>query len=510
VQGTNEQGFSLSDGIIRKNGKIWLGNNKEAHKAILLALHSSGIGGHSGFRATYHRVRQMFAWPGLKQAVMAYVQQCVTCQQAKSEHIKTPGKLHPLPVPPEAWHTIGLDFIEGLPLSNKFDTILVVVDKMTKYGHFIPLKHPFTAASVAQAYMDNVYRLHSMPKVLISDRDKVFISQFWKQLFRLADTTLNMSSSYHPQTDGQTERLNQCLETFLRCFVHDNPNKWAKWLSQAEFWYNTSLHSAHGRTPFEVLYGRKPRPFGYLEHDQTGNRELDEWLQERARMIPEIQHHLARAQQWMKAQADKNRSERQFDVGDWVYLKLQPYVQHTVARRPCQKLGFKFFGPFKILKRVGNVSYKLDLPESARIHPVIHVSQLKKAVKPGAVVSKNLPAALLSDDIAVKPQRIIGERAIKQGNKQVSQLLIQWEGWPEECSTWENVFVIVNAFPHAPAWGQAGTRGGGIVTTQCLPEALRAKLRTDERQKIREAHVRRQAQLTAREPETSIADTLLM
>jgi hypothetical protein len=292
--------------------------------------------------------------------------------------------------------------------------------------------------------------------------------------------------------------------------VHDNPNKWAKWLSQAEFWYNTSLHSAHGRTPFEVLYGRKPRPFGYLEHDQTGNRELDEWLQERARMIPEIQHHLARAQQRMKAQADKNRSERQFDVGDWVYLKLQPYVQHTVARRPCQKLGFKFFGPFKILKRVGNVSYKLDLPESARIHPVIHVSQLKKAVKPGAVVSKNLPAALLSDDIAVQPQRIIGERAIKQGNKQVSQLLIQWEGWPEECSTWENVFVVVNAFPHAPAWGQAGTRGGGIVTTQYLPEALRAKLRTDERQKIREAHVRRQAQLTAREPETSIADTLLM
>jgi hypothetical protein len=106
------------------------------------------------------------------------------------------------------------------------------------------------------------------------------------------------------------------LETFLRCFVHDNPNKWAKWLSQAEFWYNTSLHSAHGLTPFEVLYGRKPRPFGYLEHDQTGNRELDEWLQERARMIPEIQHHLARAQQRMKAQADKNRSERQFDVGD--------------------------------------------------------------------------------------------------------------------------------------------------------------------------------------------------
>jgi hypothetical protein len=172
-----------------------------------------------------------------------------------------------------------------------------------------------------------------MPKVIISDRDKVFISSFWQNLFKLADTTMNMSSSYHPQTDGQTERLNQCLETYLRCLVHANPKQWAKWLSLAAYWYNTSFHSALGRSPFEVLYGRKPRHFAFQRAEPNGHTELDEWLRERAEMLPVIRQHLERAQRRMKQQADKKRMERSFAVGDWVYLKLQPYIQVSVARR---------------------------------------------------------------------------------------------------------------------------------------------------------------------------------
>lgn len=176
----------------------------------------------------------------------------------KQNQNNLPGLLQPLPVPPQGWHTIFLDFIEGLPKSKNFDTILVVVDKFTKYGHFIPLTHPFTALSVAQTFMHNIYKLHGMPKVIISDRDRIFTSTLWKELFRMADTMLNMSSAYHPQTDGQTEHLNQCLETYLRCLVHPCPSKWSQWLSLAEYWYNTSFHSALGKTPFEVLYGYPP------------------------------------------------------------------------------------------------------------------------------------------------------------------------------------------------------------------------------------------------------------
>lgn len=338
VQGFNEQGFSLQDGIIRHKGRVWLGSHKEAHQAVLLALHSSGLGGHSGTLATYHRVKQLFSWPHMKQDVLHYVSACQVCQQAKSEHVKLPGRLQPLPIPPSAWHTISLDFIEGLPNSNRFNVILVVIDKLTKFGHFIPLKHPFTAASIAQLFMDNVYKLHGMPQVIISDRDKVFVSSFWQRLFKLADTTLNLSSSYHPQTDGQTERLNQCLETYLRCLVHAKPEKWSQWLPQAEFWYNTTFHSALGKSPFEVLYGRAPRQFAIQNSSLPGHTDVEAWLRERAAMVPLIKQHLQRAQQRMKNQADKNRSERQFSVGDWVYLRLQPYVQTSVAPRASQKL----------------------------------------------------------------------------------------------------------------------------------------------------------------------------
>lgn len=275
LSGHNDKGFSLVDGVLRYKGRIWLGSNNVAHQAVLQALHASGIGGHSGIAATYNKVKALFAWKGLKSHVKQFVSACQVCQQAKGEHSKTPGLLNPLPVPEQAWHTISLDFIEGLSKSKQFDTILVVVDKFTKYGHFIPLKHPYTALSIDQLFVNHIYKLHGMPQVIISDRDRIFTSALWQELFKLTETMLNMSSSYHPQTDGQIERLNQCLETYLRCMVNSCPTKWAAWISLAEFWYNTTVHSAHGKTPFEVLYGYPPQDI--LESQQLLTVRLLIW-----------------------------------------------------------------------------------------------------------------------------------------------------------------------------------------------------------------------------------------
>jgi hypothetical protein len=215
-----------------------------------------------------------------------------------------------------------MDFIEGLPKSQKFDTILVVIDKFTRYAHFVPLAHPFSAMHVAQAFVDNIYKLHGLPDNIISDRDIIFTSAFWKQLFKLSNTQLLMSSSYHPQTDGQSERLNQCLETFLRCSVHACPKQWSKWLPLAKLWYNTNFHSAMGHSPFEALYGYAPRQLGYLSETAVHATDIEQWLLERNFLNDLLKHHLQRAQLRMKHYADKNRSEKEFAVGDLVYLKL--------------------------------------------------------------------------------------------------------------------------------------------------------------------------------------------
>lgn len=219
--------YSLKDGLIWYKHRIWVGSNTSIQAKILSALHSSAIGGHSGYEATYKRVKQLFAWPKFKQTIQAFVAQCTICQQAKHERVAYPGLLAPLPIPEGAWQMVTLDFIEGLPKSNSYNCILVVVDKFSKYAHFLPLSHPFTALQVATLYMNNIFKLHGLPEAMVSDRDKVFTSHIWQELFRLLGINLRMSSAYHPQTDGQTERVNQCLETYLRCFLHACPTRWS-------------------------------------------------------------------------------------------------------------------------------------------------------------------------------------------------------------------------------------------------------------------------------------------
>lgn len=403
--------FTMHNGLLRYKTRIWIGNNPELQQKLLEACHASALGGHSGVPVTYRRMKQLFAWRGMKAAVHQFVQSCIICQQAKPDCAKLPGKLQPLSVPSQAWQIISMDFVEGLPLSGSVNCVLVVVDSFTKYAHFLPLRHPFTAFVVAKLFLHNIYKLHGMPQSIISDRDRIFTSTLWKELFRLADVQLQMSSSYHPQSDGQTERLNQTMETFLRCFVNACPAQWSKWLSLAQFWYNSCFHSAVGRSPFEALYGYTPKHFGLSAVDSVQVPELSVWLKEKQLMIDLVKQHLNRAKQRMKSQADKNRSERSFEVGDLVFLKLQPFVQSSLAPRSNQKLAFKFFGPFKVLSKIGKVAYKLELPAHSMIHPVFHVSQLKKAISSAAPVTP-LPVDI---ELPRVPVKILQKRLINKG-----------------------------------------------------------------------------------------------
>ncbi|CAN6244705.1 unnamed protein product [Urochloa humidicola] len=271
-----------------------------------------------------------------------------------------------------------------------------------------------------------------------------------------------MSSSYHPQSDGQTERTNQTMETFLRCFVNACPNRWLNWLSQAEFWYNNCEHSAVGTTPFKALYGYEPKHFGISVLESVTVPSLSDWLHDRQVMTDLIKQHLHRAKLCMKKQADQHRSERQFSVGEQVFLKLQPYVQTSVAPRSNQKLSFKYFGPFDILERIGQVAYKLKLPPTSSFHPVFHVSQLKKAVIDPSQVSPLFPDDI---DLPRVPEVVLQRREVTRGGRQVNQVLIKWSLWPESMATWETLEDLRRRFPQAPAWGQAGFQEGEIVSS---------------------------------------------
>jgi hypothetical protein len=352
-----------------------------------------------------------------------------------------------------------MDFVEGLPLSSAANSVLVVVDKFSKFAHFLPLRHPFTAASVARVFMDNIFKLHGLPVAIISDRGKVFTTKFWQSLFQIAGTELRMSTAYHPQSDGQTERVNQCMETYLRCFAHACPKSWSQWLSLAEYWYNTSFHSALGRSPFEVLYGCQPRHLGLDISLASPVSELTEWFEDRELMQALVRQHLLRAQARMKRQADKHRVDRQFSVGDLVFLKLQSYVQSSVARRANHKLAFKFFGPYRVEARIGQVAYKLSLPPGASVHPVFHVSQLKKS--PGSQpVSASLPSDFVEFQV---PVRIV-QRRWSAGAHPVEQALVEWSHMPPALATWESVEQLQQQFPRAPAWGQAVSEDRGNVS----------------------------------------------
>ncbi|GKA56430.1 ty3-gypsy retrotransposon protein [Tanacetum coccineum] len=250
--------FSFVDQFLFYKRRLVIPNISNLKVRLLQEAHDTPSGGHGGFLKTFKRLSDQFYWPRMKQEVRLFVQQCLICQQQKYQTLSPAGLLQPLPVPTRIWEDISMDFIVGLPPSGRFDTILVVVDRLSKYAHFICLSHPFTAKVVASTFYREIVRLHGFPRSIVSDRDVVFLSHFWQELFRLTQTKLQLSTSYHPQTDGQTEVINRGLEAYLRCFAHEQPVKWSSYLPWAEYSYNTGYHTSTGTTPFSVVYGREP------------------------------------------------------------------------------------------------------------------------------------------------------------------------------------------------------------------------------------------------------------
>ncbi|KAJ4815745.1 polyprotein [Rhynchospora pubera] len=454
--------YSIHGGLLRYKNRICVGSAHKWREQILKEIHDSNLGGHSGILGTYQRLKTLFYWPKLKDTVHQYVMQCQICQMTKHEHTPPPGLLQPLPIPEEAWTSISMDFITGLPRSEGKEVILVIVDRLTKYAHFLSLSHPFKASDVAHSFLNHVYKLHGLPVTIISDRDAVFTSKFWKELMSKLGIRLNMSTAYHPQSDGQTERVNQCLESYLRCMVYSQQKNWHKWLALSEWWYNTNFHTSLKTTPFQALYGYPPPQLPMGTPPKSNVEAVNTVLKERHQVLLELKQQLLKSQERMKKFADAKRIERHFEIGDWVYLKLQPYRQISVAGSVGRKLGLRYYGPFQIIEKVGVVAYKLQLPAGSHIHPVFHVSQLKARLGNSEAIVPELPVVNPDGKWSEIPEKILERTIYKKGNVAGVKLLIKWMNLPEEDATWEDYNSMEKRFPQFILEDKEVFKGGGV------------------------------------------------
>ncbi|TYK15071.1 Ty3/gypsy retrotransposon protein [Cucumis melo var. makuwa] len=440
-----EGNYSLTNGTLMYKGRVVLSKSSSIIPSLLHTFHDSILGGHSGFLRTYKRMSGELFWKGMKEDIKKYVEQCEICQRNKSEATKPAGVLQPLPIPDRILEDWTMDFIEGLPKAGGMNVIMVVVDRLSKYAYFVTMKHPFSAKQVAMEFIDKIVRRHGIPKSIISDRDKIFVSNFWKELFYAMNTILKRSTAFHPQTDGQTERVNQCLETYLRCFCNEQPNKWHQFIPWAELWYNTTFHSSTRTTPFQTVYGRPPPPLISYGDKKTPNDEVEALLKERDLAISALKENLTIAQNRMKKFADSKRRELKFKVGDEVYLKLRPYRQRSLARKRAEKLAPKYYGPYRIIETIGEVAYRLDLPPEASIHNVFHISQLKLKLGNQHNVQIQQPQLTAEFELQLWPETVLGIRWSPELG--ANEWLVKWKGLPDSEATWESVYSMNQQFP---------------------------------------------------------------
>lgn len=250
---------------------------------------------------------------------------------------------------------------------------------------------------------------------------------------------------------------------YLRCSVQESPKAWKSWLPLAEIWYNITYHNSIGCSPFKALYGYDPNLGTSIDIPAVTPTSVTDMIEHRELHFQMLKEKLEQAQNTMKLFADKKRTSVEYSVGDQVLLKLQPYSQSSIANRPYPKLANKFFGPYKVLEKIGTVAYRLELPTDSQIHSVFHVSQLKPFHQDYTPVFSKLPVLTDIQATAAQPSQILERRLVHKGNNAITQILVTWTGLPASLATWEDYNVLRQRFPEAPAWGQAGSSAGGVV-----------------------------------------------
>ncbi|GJS43331.1 putative reverse transcriptase domain-containing protein [Tanacetum coccineum] len=398
----------------------------------------------------YQDLKKLYWWPNMKVEIATYVSKCLTCAKVKAEHQKPSGLLQQPEILEWKWEKITMDFVSGLPRTpSGYDSIWVIVDRLTKSAHFLPMKKTDSIEKLAQLYLKEIVCKHGVPTSIISDRDSLFTSRFWKSLQEAMGTQLDMSTAYHPETDGQSERTIQTLEDMLRACVIDFGSSWDRHLPLVEFSYNNSYHASIKAAPFEALYGRKCRsPVCWSE---VGDSQLTgpELVRETTEMIVQIKNRLITARSRQKSYADVRRKPMEFQVGDMVMLKVSPW-KGIIRFGKCGKLSPRYIRPFKIIERIGPMAYKLELPDKLRgIHSTFYVLNLKKCLADENLVIP-LEEIQLDDKLHFIEELVeIIDREVKQlKQSRIPIVKVRWNSRRGPEYTWEREDFFKRNYPH--------------------------------------------------------------
>ncbi|WVZ89856.1 hypothetical protein U9M48_036209 [Paspalum notatum var. saurae] len=437
--------FTLDEqGVLWFKNRLVVPKDMELRKKILDEAHTSLFTMHPGSNKMYQDLKQKFWWTRMKREIAKYVSECDVCQRVKADHLKPAGMLQPLAVPAWKWEDIHMDFVVGLPRTQKgYDSIWVIIDRFTKSTHFISVKTIYHAKTYAELYIARIVSLHGVPLTITSDRGSLFVSRFWEH-----GTKLIRSSAYHPQTSGQVERVNQVLEDMLRACALTYSTKWDECLPLAEFAYNNSYQKSLEMAPFEALYGKRCRtPLNWSEPEERVTFGLDLVTQAEAQ-VKLIHSNLKRAQSRQKSYSDKRRRPLVFEEGNHVYLRVSPMKGiHRFGVKG--KLAPRYTGPFKITERCGSVAYRLELPPHlAAVHDVFHVSQLKKCLRvPEEVVDTS--QIQIEPDLTYEehPIKILDQKQRSTRRRTINFYKVQWSNHSEEKATWEQEEFLQARYP---------------------------------------------------------------
>jgi transposase InsO family protein len=463
------------DGFYYVNERIAVPNISQLRQRLLFEFHDAPYAAHPGYLKTLNAIASRFWWPRLSRNVRAYTNSCATCQRIKPTSRAKAGLLHPLPVPERPWTHISLDLITDLPASTTFagqsaDSILTIVDLFTKQAHFVPTNKTVTAVQLAQLIIEHVYRLHGLPTVMISDRDPRFTSDFWQALLRHLGTKLNMSTAYHPETDGQTERTNRTIEQLLRAMIQPRHDNWASSLPIAEFAYNSSVHSSSKVSPFYANYGFDPATPALLHGPLPVPGPASSFLARLRDVHAAVRNELELTKLQQAEYANRSRRDLTFSVGDKVRLDTSHLV---FPDQPSKKFKDRFIGPYSIAEVISRTAYKLNLPASfKRVHPVFHVSRLlpwhdnDDDLFPGRTQPAR-PVTRASDYVNVDDKKTFDVDCItdvrldsyKYRGKPLQRLQfhVRWLGFDASEDTWEPLANVVKldalrSFMASPAW----------------------------------------------------------